>query len=183
MTMNSRLSIGTRICVGVFAAQPLLAMAQAPTYRSGETIQLGSDVTLKVARGSTTVFEKVTVSGVGEVFELQISANENQTGFIYLQPFKDPAKSAIVLLVGDTRIAPTAIAATGKGIQRPAVTAVKDLLPTPRTGRGMWMISIGPKTIYLLFDIPKESAAKPMTLSVDMGLDGKPTPLNIEFAK
>jgi hypothetical protein len=182
--MNSRLSMGTRLCVGLIATQSLVAMAQTPTYRSGETIQVASAVTVKVIRGSGTVFEKVTVTGVGAAFELQIDAPEKAGGgFIYLQPFKNPVKSTVVLLVGDTRIAPKAMCKTTEGALRPEVTAVKDLLPT-RTGRGLWMSALaGRQTVHLLFDVPKESAEKPMTLSVDIGLDGKPTPLNVEIVK
>ena len=179
--MSSRLSTG--LCALVLAALPRTSVAQATVYHLGETIKLAPDATLKVVRGSFDLFEKVSVDGTARVFELQVDAEE-RGGFIALEPFKDPAKSTVFLSVGDKRIAPKAIAKTGGGVLRPNVTAVEDLLPAPRTGRGLWMIALGGRpSVHLLFDIPKDSAGKSMTLSVDVGLDGKPTPINIEIVK
>jgi len=73
---------------------------------------------------------------------------------------------------------------TGGVIRRPEVTKVKDLLPTPRTGRGLWMADLdGRPTVHLLFDVPASGAGKLITLVVDLGLDGEPTPITVVLGK
>jgi hypothetical protein len=172
-----------RLCAVVLAIYPALAAGQGATYRSGQTIQLAPDVKLNVVAGSLAAFKAVTVSDVAQVVELRFDAGEDSARWLYLQPWKDPATSGVVLVVGDTRIAPEALTMTGGGVRRPEVTKVKDLLAT-RTGRALWMPGLaGRPTVHLLFDVPANSAGKPMTLSIDLGLDGKPTPITVVMGK
>ncbi|MFI5112648.1 MAG: hypothetical protein ACHP9S_07475 [Terriglobales bacterium] len=124
-------------------------------------------------------FKGVTVSGVPQVVELQFDAGKDSARWLSLQPWKDPETSGVVLLAGDKRIAPVALTMTGGGAMWQELTMVKDLRAT-RFGRGRWMSRLaGRPTVHLLFDVLADSAGKPMTLSVDLGLDGKPTPITV----
>lgn len=185
--MKSYFRMGFCVCLSILAAQPLLVAAQARIARSGVPIPLASDLTMTVVRGTNDVFKNVDVEGPGLVLELQIEpAATTKYGFIVLRPFKDPEKSTVVLVIDGIRFAPKAIADTGGRLQQAIVTRVSDLLPTPKDGLGLTMRGVeGGKrqSVHLLFDIPVDALEKPMKLLVDMGLDGEPTPLEIEIMK
>ena len=169
------------ICILVLIIQPLLAVQQTAAYRAGEKIKISPSATLQVAASDLDAFRDVTLVGVGRVIQLQFDARDNDTSFVALEPWKNPETSMVVLLVGDTRVAPKALIGTPS---KEGVIKVDALSPMTSTGRGLWFcfLQLRPK-LLLLFDVPREIADRPMKLVVDIGLNGKLTPMIIEITK
>jgi hypothetical protein len=87
----------------------------------------------------------------------------------------------VFLLVRDTRVAPKALIGTPS---KEGVVTVDSMSPMASTGRGLWFaaLRLRPK-LLLLFDVPRGIADRATTLVVDIGLNGKPTPMTIEITK
>lgn len=181
MEKRRRAYLAPCICILALAIRPLLATQQPATYRAREKIKIAPGATLHVVASGLDAFRGVTLVGVGRVIELQFDARDDEESFVALEPWKNPETSAVVLLVGDTRVAPKALIGTPS---KEGVVTVDSLSPMASTGRGLWFafLRLRPK-LLLLFDVPREIADRPTTLVVDIGLNGKPTPMRIEITK
>lgn len=170
---------GLTLCLAIFATQPHLANGQAATYRLGETIELAPEMKLRVVAGSLDVFRNVTLTGVGQVFELHF---DNPPGrFPVLEPWQDPANSGVALRLGNSRIPPKALA-VAKGSEH-EVIMVDRLARNRENGRGAWFGFATRSNLHLLFDVPREIAKGPMTLIAEILLDGKSPPHTIEVVR
>lgn len=179
--METRSPLCLALCVVVLAIQAFLATQQTTTHRINEKIPIAPGATLRAVASGLDAFGSVALVGVGRAIELQFDARDDEGRFVALEPWKNPATSTVVLLVGDTRVAPTALIGSPT---KDGVVRVDSLSQMASTGRGLWFcfLRLRPRLVFL-FDVPKDIGDRPMTLFVDIGLDGKPTPLTIEITK
>jgi hypothetical protein len=85
--------------------------------------------------------------------------------------------------VGDSCIAPKALAYfTKKGSER-EVVLVEELAHARNKGRGLWVGFSTQPNVQLLFDVPKEIANKPTKLLLEILVGLKYPPLKVEVVK
>jgi hypothetical protein len=166
----------------------VLAIGQAAQHHIGETITLSPDLKLGVHAVGPEAFvkEHVTLTGTAKVFEVRFLKGAANP-IVVLEPWKDSANSGVVLKVGDTLIAPTALIYSTKKSEDEETTTevvkIKDLLPNKETGRGNW-VGFSPKSMVLfLFDVPKELADKPPKLMLEVLIDFKRPPVSVEIVQ
>lgn len=169
------------VCTVILAIQPIVVDGQLASYRAGHTIKLAPDVTLRVVAASLDAFLDVSLAGIGQVFELDFDKGAGR--IVAIEPWKDPANSGVVLLVGATRIAPKALALRQPQKPEREVITVDKLERNRVNGRGAWIGFAARPNVQLLFDVPREIADSPTTLAIEILPDGKFPPLTVEIIK
>ena len=179
----SRLRAGGVALLAAAFLPSVVAFGQTEPYHSGQTIQLARNMKLRVVTVGLDAFPHVNLTGVAEVFELQFVPGDDGP-IVALEPSKDSANSGVTLMVGDSRVAPKALAHSPKKGSEQEVVMVDELARARDTGRGLWVgFSAQPTKVQWLFDVPKEIANKPTKLVLEILVGLKRPPLRVEVVK